>query len=282
MALPQECLKYFANFIEAEVGIVYSEVNYYQLETRLTEIAKQIGLPDSEALWSQVQVAGIKGDIKQLVIDIATNNETSFFRDPNVFKLITKLAKEFAEQRSGEVFKVWSAASSTGQEMYSLAMTFFEIAQTTPFSYLIHASDISERVLARAQAGTYTQLEVQRGLSAMQLVKHFDQNLGSGDETFPWMVKPHLKRGLSFKKRNLLDPWNDLGTFDLILCRNVLIYQTVENKKKVVQKLTEHLNANGSIILGGAESLIGISDALEYVASESAVMYRKKPLSHVA
>jgi chemotaxis protein methyltransferase CheR len=282
MTLSRDCLKYFADFIEKEVGIVYTEVNYYQLETRLMDIAKQIGLTDSAALWEKVRVSGINGDIKQLVLDIATNNETSFFRDPNVFKLIQKVAKDFAEKRTGETCSVWSAASSTGQEMYSLAMTFFEIAQTIPFTYTIHASDISERVLARAERGAYTQLEAQRGLSAVQIVKHFDQNLGNGDETFPWTVKSHLRRGITFKKRNLLDTWHDLGSFNLILCRNVLIYQTVENKRKVVEKLVNHLKPDGCLILGGAESLIGISDSLEYVAAENAVMYRKKPLGQVA
>ena len=283
MTLPTDCLKFFAAFIEREIGIIYSEVNFYQLEGRLEEIAKSLSLPDTLALWEKARRDGITGALKLALVDVATNNETSFFRDINIFKAIRSIVEKgppsaFKEDRP---FRVWSAACSTGQELYSAAILFSEIKQAQPFHYAIHATDISERVLRRAEAGRYTQLEVQRGLSEAQLSRYFnpDQQPGSGgpEGATSWTAKAEIKRGMSFQKLNLLDDWLGLGKFNLILCRNVLIYQTVENKRKVVARIHDHLEPGGHLILGGAESLIGVSDQLEYITVEGAVVYRKRP-----
>jgi chemotaxis protein methyltransferase CheR len=279
MGTSPECLRYFADFIEKEIGIVYSEVNYYQLESRLEDIAKQLGFSDPMALWEKAKLAGMNGSMKLLLIDTATNNETSFFRDPMVFKAIrtvlnTLIAKKAANY---ERLRIWSAACSTGQEIYSLAIMLEEMGAKTPFTYEILATDISERVLKRAAEGRYSQLEVQRGLAATQLVKYFKpETPTTANDPANWSINSELKRNISFQKLNLLDPWPGHKTYDIILCRNVLIYQTIENKKKVVAKITDVLEPGGYLILGGAESLIGISDALDYVTIEGAVVYRKK------
>jgi chemotaxis protein methyltransferase CheR len=279
MAASPECLRYFADAIEKEIGIVYSEVNYYQLESRLEDIAKQLGFADPMSLWDKTKTSGLNGPMKLLLIDTATNNETSFFRDPTVFKAIKALLEGAVQKKSinFERLKIWSAACSTGQEMYSLAIMLTEMASKMPLNYEILGTDISERVLKRARDGRYSQLEVQRGLSATQLVRYFTpETPSSANEPAYWNVNPDLKKGLQFQKLNLLEPWPGHKTYDIILCRNVLIYQTIENKRRVVAKLADHLMPGGYLILGGAESLIGISEALDYVTIEGAVVYRKK------
>lgn len=279
MGTSPECLRYFADFIEKEIGIVYSEVNYYQLESRLEDIAKQLGFSDPTALWEKTKMTGMNGAMKLLLIDTATNNETSFFRDPMVFKAIRTVLDTLIAKKSTnyERVRIWSAACSTGQEVYSLAIMLEEIGAKTPFTYEILATDISERVLKRAADGRYSQLEVQRGLAATQLVKYFKpETPTSANDPAYWTINSELKRNISFQKLNLLEPWPGHKTCDIVLCRNVLIYQTIENKKKVVAKIADILDPGGYLILGGAESLIGISDALDYVTIEGAVVYRKK------
>jgi chemotaxis protein methyltransferase CheR len=282
MGTSPECLRYFADFIEKEIGIVYSEVNYYQLESRLEDIAKQLGFSDPTALWEKTKMTGMNGAMKLLLIDTATNNETSFFRDPMVFRALRTVLDTLIAKKAPnyERLRIWSAACSTGQEVYSLAIMLEEIGAKTPFTYEILATDISERVLKRAADGRYSQLEVQRGLAATQLVKYFKpETPTSANDPAYWTINAELKRNISFQKLNLLEPWPGHKTCDIVLCRNVLIYQTIENKKKVVAKIADILDPGGYLILGGAESLIGISDALDYVTIEGAVVYRKKETS---
>ena len=226
MATSPECLKYFADAIEKEIGIVYSEVNYYQLESRLEDIAKQLGFADPMALWDKTKRTGLNGSMKLLLIDTATNNETSFFRDPTIFKAIHAVLDGVIQKKSPNSarLKIWSAACSTGQEIYSLAIMLNEFSAKLPLNYEILGTDISERVLKRATEGRYSQLEVQRWLSATQLIRYFTpENSNSANDPAYWNIIQDLKRGISFQKLNLLDLWHGHKTYDIILCRNVLI-----------------------------------------------------------
>lgn len=275
MQTPKHVLEFFAQFIQKELGIVYQEANFYQLETRLIEIAKQLEISSVETLVQEV-TRGTNPRAKLLVLDVATNNETSFFRDMPMFEAIEKniINVGFPPHKTSR-FKVWSAACSYGQEVYSLAMMFDRLRDKLPGKdYEILATDISDRALDNARAGTYTQLQVQRGLSAMNLVKYF--NKADGANKFDWHVKPELKKNLTFRKLNLLDPFLGMGPFDLVLCRNVLIYQTVEKKKEIIGKIYNVLSPDGYLILGAAESMIGISDDFELVRAEKATLFRKK------
>ncbi len=275
MLLPDHKLKFFASYIEKELGIVYSEHNFFQLQNRLEEIVKILNFKDLDELWDKSQVS-ITGDLKQLLLDIATNNETSFFRDPKIFKAVESFVlPEWQKKNSKAPLKTWSAASSFGQEVYTLSMTFNEWQKKFPnFTWQIFASDIADRALKRAQEGRYSQLEIQRGLPAPLLIKYF-----SKDTDNYWKVKPELKNNVSFKKQNLLDPFSTIGNFDLIFCRNVLIYQRVENKAKVIEKMAQVLNPGGILVMGAGESLIGISDKFEQVHTDGVVFYRVKALS---
>lgn len=138
----------------------------------------------------------------------------------------------------------------------------------------ILATDISERALDNARSGTYTQLQVQRGLPAAMLVRYFERSPDA--QKFDWTVKAELKRNLTFRKLNLLEPFVGMGPFDIILCRNVLIYQTVEKKKEIVAKMHKALAPDGYLILGAAESLIGISDDFELVRADRATLFQKR------
>ena len=184
-----DILKYFAKYIEDETGITYAEHNFYQLQNRLEEIAKLVDVPDLVKLQEHAQ-GGITGQFRQLLLDIATNNETSFFRDPRVFNAIEGLLLE-ASSPSKLIagLNIWSAASSSGQEALSLAMLITEWSKKKqiPVNFRITGTDISERILDKARAGRYSQLEVQRGLSAPLLIKYFKK-----DEKDYWKASPDL------------------------------------------------------------------------------------------
>ena len=268
-----QILIFFARYIEKELGIIYAEHNYFQLKNRLEEIAKLKGIENLDKLYELAQ-KGIQGDFKQLLLDIATNNETSFFRDPKVFKAIEALIlAEHFKMNNGSKLKIWSAAASTGQESVSTAILIKEFAAKfgKHIDFKILATDISERVLTKARKGIYSQLEVQRGLPAPMLIKYFKK-----DENDSWLVNPEIKNCIEFRSQNLKESFNFTESFDLILCRNVLIYQNVEGKKEILNRITKVLSTGGYLIMGSGESLLGLSNEYESVSSEGAVVYRKK------
>lgn len=268
-------IAYFSQFIQKELGIVYSEFNRFQLQNRLEEVSRIVGAADPVAL-QKMAMEKMTPDLKQLILDIATNNETSFFRDPKLFKAVEDSALHSIAGANGANFRIWSAACSNGQEPYSLAMILDQIKDKSSLSTApkILATDISSRVLEKAAKGRYSQLEIQRGLPAPLLIKYFKKD----DENF-WTVSPALKAMVEFRKLNLLDSFSSLGQFDVIFCRNVLIYQNVENKIRILDKLTECLKPGGYLVLGAGESLIGLSENFETVKSNESIFYRLKKVS---
>lgn len=271
MALPKACLEYFSKFIASEVGIVYSEPNHYQLENRLEQLASALRLPGPEALWQEVQASGISPRLREALLDAATNNETLFFRDRNVFGAIKDVMMQHASERP---FRVLSMACSTGQEVYSLCILRSEVESTRRFEMTVDASDFSERVLERAKAGRYSALELGRGLSQAQIEKHFEAAAGTPEN---WEVKAHLRSGLTFSQTNILRARPPKEYYNLILCRNVLIYQSIADKRAVVERLAESLVPDGYLVLGGSESLIGVNDSLEWTNINGTVLYKKTP-----
>ena len=266
-------LKFFADFIEAELGIIYVESNYYQLEHRLKDIATQLGFADLPTLHQNAR-SGIVGQMRSLLLDIATNNETSFFRDNSIFKALSEsIVPDLIKDGNKASIQLWSAASSAGQEVYSIAMEVDQARQANASipSLRIFASDVSDTILKRAQAGAYSQLEVQRGLPARLMIQYFDKN-----DQDQWVVKSSLRSGITFQKLNLLHHWGYIGPFDIIFCRNVLIYQSVENKIKIIKEIWNHLNPGGYLVLGAAESLFGLSQDFDQLVHGTAVFYRKK------
>jgi chemotaxis protein methyltransferase CheR len=269
----QTVLKFFADYIESQLGIVYNDANYFQLEHRLKEICFQLGLKDINELHAK-SAGGIQGNLRNSLLDLATNNETSFFRDPNIYKSLTGyIIPEVVKNLNVGAVQIWSAASSSGQEVYSIAMEYESNKKANPAlpAYKILATDVSETVLKRAEQGIYSQLEVQRGLPAKQLIENFTKE---SDNT--WRIKNELKGAMSFRKLNLLDGWGGIGPFHVVFCRNVLIYQNVDNKKKVVEKIYNVLYPRGFLVMGAAESLFGINENFEQVSFSGSVFYRKK------
>lgn len=269
-----EILGFFSSYIEKEIGVIYADHNSFQLRNRLEEICKLMSVASLNELHA-LGLKGISGAFRQLLLDVATNNETSFFRDSKVFKALedTVLPGLFQLYPEAEKLRIWSAASSTGQEAVSVAILFEEakLKLKRNFDFHIVGSDVSERALSKAREGLYSQLEVQRGLPAAMMIKYFVK-----DERDRWAVRPVIKSKMEFRKQNLKDSFQNMGMYGLILCRNVLIYQNVEGKKEILNRLTKQLLPGGYLIMGSGESLIGLSQDFQQVSIEGAVIYRKK------
>ncbi len=273
-------VKFFADYVSSQLGIIYSETNYYQLETRLVEVAKLMSLASVEDLYTNAQ-KGFSPQLKSLLLDLATNNETLFFRDPPAFQAIEKAIEGLLPILKGrsEGFRAWSAACSYGQEVYSLAMVLDKLRPRLPgANFEILATDISSRALKSAEEAVYSELHVGRGLEPELRDRYFHKQLNLKGET-EWKAKSELRRGLKFQTQNLLDGFDSLGTFDLILCRNVLIYQTTESRKKIVERIHKRLRPGGIFLLGSSESLLGISEDFDTERHERATLYRKKGIA---
>jgi len=270
----KDILIFFADYIEKESGIIYAEHNYYQLQNRLEDISKLMGFSNVEHLHETAKVE-IQGPLRQFLIDFATNNETSFFRDTNLFKAIENQVLTPLLQKNGpyQNIRIWSAASSTGQEAITLAILIqeFNLRNKCDFNYTILGTDISERALTTARGGTYSQLEVQRGLPTPLLVKYFKK---TGDDR--WQVNPEISKHIEFKKLNLKTPLPSMPAFHLVLCRNVLIYQAVEAKSVIIERIAGKIAPGGVLALGSGESLIGLSNRFETVSKDNAILYHLK------
>lgn len=268
-------LAYFADYIQKETGIIYSEDNAYQLENRLSEICRALSLATIEELFQQCKDGCLSSVGKQLLLDTATNNETSFFRDPKIFKAFEKFMVSEVRKIAGPVesLKIWSVASSFGQEPYSLSMILEQlIEEGQPLKGAeIFTTDISKRALERVNKAVYSQLEVQRGLPANLLLKFFDKI-----ELEQWQLKPQITNRVSTQHMNLLNIRGVQKKFHVIFCRNVLIYQNEEKKREIIENLSQYLHPGGFFVLGAAESLIGLTDKYDQELYDNAVFYRKK------
>jgi len=267
-------LRIFSEFIQKETGIVYTESNSYQLLSRLEQISKALNLKNLQELY-ELAAKGIDGHLKQILLDLATNHETSFFRDPKIFSTIEKhILPEIRTQSPHlKLVRIWSAASSFGQEPYTLAMLINELLQRVPTHPRaeIVATDIAAKALARAKEGKFTQLEVQRGLPAPLLIKYFTKT-----EDEHWQIRSEIKLMAQFRLQNLLDSLVQLGSFELVLCRNVLIYQNEERKKDILKRIHDRISSRGFLILGASESLIGLSDQFTQRFENGTVFYQRK------
>lgn len=254
-------VKTLSRLIEQKTGIIYADHNLYQLENRVKTVMTEFNFKAEEDFYNDVL---INPRVLEKILDLATNNETSFFRDPGVFEGITSFViPEILKVRPVGALKVWSAACSKGQEPYSIIMQLENNRNkfSSVVTYSLTCTDISKRVLDQGRSGIYSSLEVDRGLSVEDKNKYF-VNVGSNQ----WQVRPEFRKYATFQQLNLLDTTPLRDSFDIISCRNVLIYQNVENKKKIISELAKKLNPGGFLILGGAESLFGLSD--DFVTKE--------------
>jgi chemotaxis protein methyltransferase CheR len=248
---------FIAALLKDRSGLIITPDKRYLLETRLGPIVRERGLSSLSALMDAMRQPG-SDVVKNQVVDAMTTNETSFFRDSHPFDTLRKtVIPGLIERRAGcRALRIWSAACSTGQEPYSLAMILKDhFPILNGWKLEIVATDISPSVLERARAGVYSTFEVQRGLPIQMLVRHFDQ---TGDT---WRIKDELRRPITFRPANLLDDLSSLGVFDIVLCRNVLIYFDQPTKARIMHAIARRIAPDGSLLLGGAESVIGLCDA---------------------
>jgi chemotaxis protein methyltransferase CheR len=245
-------------FLRRSSGLVMESSKKYLVESRVMPIVRREKLSGLEELVAILQ----KGQSPRLakdVIEAMTINETYFFRDKSPFDQFRSfmLPSLLAARQGEKRLRIWSAAASTGQEAYSLAMILDEFAPRMPgWKVEIIGTDLSEQVLEKARKGIYSQFEVQRGLPAPMLLRHFNQ---IGDS---WQISEAMRSKVSFRQLNLLSDFTSLGRFDIIFCRNVLIYFDAARKTDILARMTRILAPDGLLTLGASESLIGLKTYL--------------------
>ncbi len=247
---------FLSTFLMKTSGLALGPGKEYLLEARLVPLAQSLGLSDFDSLVGELR-RGADHRLSEAVTEAMTTNETLFFRDKTPFEDLKKtlLPSLIEARQSTRRLRIWCAAASTGQEPYSLVMLLLEaFPQLATWTIEFVATDISQQMLDRANEGLYTQFEVQRGLPVTHLVKFFDQDPKG------WRIKPAVRQMVKYKKLNLLDNFGLLGPQDLIMCRNVLIYFDQETKKSILDRMSRLLQPDGFLILGAAETVLGISD----------------------
>jgi chemotaxis protein methyltransferase CheR len=250
--------EFLRKFLKERSGLDLSPDKQYLVESRLIPLARRAGLPGIAEI-----VQKIKSGSEPLISDVVeamTTNETFFFRDKIPFENLreTILPMMLQARASRRALRIWCAASSTGQEPYSIAMCLKEISSALAgWRIEILATDLSQGVLEKSKAGIFSQFEVQRGLPIQMLVKHFTQ-VGE-----LWQLNADIRAMVQHRQLNLLQDFSHLGTFDVIFCRNVLIYFDQDAKAGIFDRLARVIEPDGVLTLGAAESVVGISDAFK-------------------
>ncbi|SEJ55655.1 CheR family methyltransferase [Demequina mangrovi] len=265
MTLAPDSFDFVATLVRRRSAIQLDVGKEYLVESRLAPLARSAGAIDVEAFIRSVRA---NVTLHDQVVEALTTNETSWFRDRHPFDVLKDTVIPDAMTRRGGQLRVWSAACSSGQEPYSIAMTVAEHFPQLRAS--IVATDLSESVLAQGRAGQYSQLEVNRGLPAPLLVKHFERK-GPVFE-----VSEQLRSMVTFRRHNLLDAPPLGGPFDVVFLRNVLIYFDVATKRDVMRRVRSVLAPGGWVLLGAAESTIGVDDIWERVPVAGGALYRPR------
>lgn len=257
---PQD-FAFLAALIRDRSGLVLTAEKAYLVDNRLKPLAAERGFKSLDGLVAALRT-GRDEQLKRDVVELMTTNETLFFRDSKPFDLLrdSVLPKITQTRPKGRSIRVWSAACSTGQEAYSIAITVKEnAAKFRDWPVEILGTDISPAVLTKARTGIYSQFEVQRGMPIKLLIKYFKQL-----ET-QWEVGADLKSMVHFREHNILQDMTSLGSFDIVFCRNLLIYFDAETKKQVLDRIGRIIAPDGVLFLGGTETVIGISSRFEPV-----------------
>jgi len=262
-----ENYRFLQKIVYSETGIVLEEDKSYLFQSRLSPIVRQLGLHSVNDLCALL-LATREPAIGRQVVEAMTTNETYFFRDPAHYDAIRTvlLPRLKQERRDTRKLRFWSAASSTGQEAYSLAMALLDEG-FADWNIQILGTDFSSPVLERARAGKYQQIEVNRGLPAALLVKHFRR---SGLE---WQVSEPVRTMARFETIDLRKSMAALGPFDLVFCRNVMIYFDAETKRKIMKELHGTLFRGGWLMLGGAETAFGVEEWFDRQTVGNAIVY---------
>lgn len=260
----------FSLFLEKACGITLGENKQYLIASRLQKLMDSVNITCLGDLVTQLQ----RGDtqLRGRIIDAMTTNETLWFRDSHPYAILEKeLFPEAAQQRNKPV-RIWSAACSSGQEPYSMSIIAQEYIKANPGSLArdveIVATDISKTILEQARQARYDEMSLVRGMSIERRNRYFKQQ---GDV---WELNNEIKRRVRFTELNLMQSFSSLGKFDIIFCRNVLIYFAAELKSDILNRMAKQLQPNGYLVLGSSESITGYTDAFKMVRSGGAVYYQ--------
>jgi chemotaxis protein methyltransferase CheR len=266
-------LGYIRELVRARSAIVIDPSKSYLVESRLTPLLRRNGLGSLGDLVARLR-RDPAGHLEDLVVDAMTTNETTWFRDVHPWTALERviLPEVFQRRAAQRTLTIWSAACSSGQEPYSLAMLLKDRfpQYVSAWNVRIIATDLSAEMLGRAAAGRYTQLEVNRGLPAPMLVRHFQRDGAH------WQVNDDIRRMVEFRALNLLEPWGFLPPTDLLFLRNVLIYFDLDVKREILRRVRTTLRPDGYLFLGSAETTLHVDDTYERVTVGPATAYRPR------
>ncbi|PTU50456.1 chemotaxis protein [Pseudomonas plecoglossicida] len=265
----------FRVFLEKACGILLGENKQYLVSSRLNKLMEQQGIKSLGELVQRIQ-AQPRGGLREQVVDAMTTNETLWFRDTYPFEVLkNKVIPEFIRNNPGQRLRMWSAACSSGQEPYSISMAIDEFERSNlgllKMGAQIVATDLSGTMLTNCKTGEYDSLAIARGLSQERLQRYFDTK-GAGR----WAVKPAIRSRVEFRSFNLLDSYASLGKFDVVFCRNVLIYFSAQVKKDILLRIHSTLKPGGYLFLGASEALNGLPDHYQMVQCSPGIIYQAK------
>lgn len=263
---------YIQQLLHARAGFILESDKHYLIETRIAPVLQDYGLASLRQLVIRLQTEPTPR-LERATVEALVNGETSFFRDVYCFDSLRNavLPRLIEERRADRTLRIWSAACSTGQEPYSIAMLLTEsFPELADWDVRILATDISTMHLARARAGRYAQFEVNRGLPASLLVRHFDQ------EGTDWIIQPALRTAMRFSEINLVGDWPTVPPMDLVLLRNVMIYWDLETKQEVLRRVRRVLRPGGCLTLGAAETASFLDEAFERFSEDAMCCFRMR------
>ncbi len=272
MTIDREGFEYVSTLVRNDAGLVLETGKEYLVEARLRPLAQEAGLTSVQAFIQQLRMPAGSG-MRRRVIEAMTTNETSFFRDMHPFESLKKkiLPVAIANRRDEKRLNIWSAACSTGQEPYTIAMIIKEhFPELATWSCRIIATDLSREVLAKAQSGRYSQLEVNRGMPVQYLSRYFVR------DKLDWEIKKELRAMVEFIEMNLTRAWPPLPRVDIIFLRNVLIYFDVGVKRQIFEGMHRQLRNDGYLLLGNCETTLGIHDGFERLPDDKGGWHRVK------
>lgn len=269
MTIDSNDYDFLSALVARRSGLALGSGKEYLLEARLIPIANSLGMPSLVELVRHLRVRRDE-NLEATITEAMTTNETLFFRDKTPFEELKEqiLPELIANRQTSRRLRIWSAAASTGQEAYSLLMTIREsFPQLSTWRIEVIGTDISQQALSKARQGIYSQFEVQRGLPIQLLVKYFQQ-VPEG-----WQISQELRNAVTFKPLNLLENLSSLGEFDIIFCRNVLIYFEQANKTTILDRMERQLRPDGYLVLGAAETVLGVTNRFQRVRSCKSAVY---------
>ena len=268
MSISASAFNFVRDLVRAESAIVLETGKEYLVESRLVALARDGGYRDVDAYVEDLALRRNPVALNQ-VVEALTTNETSWFRDSDPFTgLRQSILPELARHRPQRRLRIWAAACSSGQEPYSILMTVRDTPELAGWQVDMLATDLSQEMVDRARLGEYSQLEVNRGLPATTLVRHF-QRTGLN-----WRIDPALAAQVEFRQLNLVRPFPALGRFDVVFLRNVLIYFDVATKRDILRRVRQVMAPDGHLFLGAAEMTMGVDDAWERVPAGRSSVYR--------